>query len=309
MLRRSLRLGVRERRLRLPGRRGRPRATATRDARAVQRADRRRGQRAARGRLGRPRATGCRPSGSASRRPGCCWPTDPEGRAAQLRRPRASRRASPTTAARSTPASARSSTSAVAEDLTLPADAVYYVGHWITPEGPPRRYDTRFFVDARPGRSGRPCTTTSRPSTTCGWHRPRRWPSTRPARSRCCSRRSGTSACSTDSPATGELVASVSALGAVPTIRAGAGRGRATGAAVVVPVDPSEVRRRRRRGLRMARAAAPGPRTRRWSGRPSWSGEPVEVAPGVVRLTAAEPRADDRARDQHLSRRVAARSR
>src|ERR1039458_782419 len=26
-----------------------------------------------------------------------------------------------------------------AEDLTLPADSVYYVGHWITPEGPPRR--------------------------------------------------------------------------------------------------------------------------------------------------------------------------
>ena len=38
-----------------------------------------------------------------------------------------------------------------AEDLTLPADSVYYVGHWITPEGPPRRYDTRFFAALAPG--------------------------------------------------------------------------------------------------------------------------------------------------------------
>jgi 8-oxo-dGTP pyrophosphatase MutT (NUDIX family) len=37
-----------------------------------------------------------------------------------------------------------------AEDLTLPADSVYYVGHWITPEGPPRRYDTRFFAALAP---------------------------------------------------------------------------------------------------------------------------------------------------------------
>lgn len=37
-----------------------------------------------------------------------------------------------------------------AEDLTLPADSVYYVGHWITPEGPPRRYDTRFFATLAP---------------------------------------------------------------------------------------------------------------------------------------------------------------
>ena len=38
----------------------------------------------------------------------------------------------------------------VAEDLTLPADALYYVGHWITPVGPPRRYDTRFFAALAP---------------------------------------------------------------------------------------------------------------------------------------------------------------
>jgi 8-oxo-dGTP pyrophosphatase MutT (NUDIX family) len=36
------------------------------------------------------------------------------------------------------------------EDLTLPADSLYYVGHWITPDGPPRRYDTRFFAALAP---------------------------------------------------------------------------------------------------------------------------------------------------------------
>jgi 8-oxo-dGTP pyrophosphatase MutT (NUDIX family) len=36
------------------------------------------------------------------------------------------------------------------EDLTLPAGSLYYVGHWITPEGPPRRYDTRFFAALAP---------------------------------------------------------------------------------------------------------------------------------------------------------------
>jgi 8-oxo-dGTP pyrophosphatase MutT (NUDIX family) len=39
----------------------------------------------------------------------------------------------------------------LAEDLTLPADLLHYVGHWITPEGPPRRYDTRFFATLAPG--------------------------------------------------------------------------------------------------------------------------------------------------------------
>ncbi len=35
-------------------------------------------------------------------------------------------------------------------DLALPLDAVHYYSHWITPEGPPIRYDTRFFVCAAP---------------------------------------------------------------------------------------------------------------------------------------------------------------
>lgn len=37
-----------------------------------------------------------------------------------------------------------------AEGLSLPADSLYYVGHWITPVGAPRRYDTRFFVALAP---------------------------------------------------------------------------------------------------------------------------------------------------------------
>jgi 8-oxo-dGTP pyrophosphatase MutT (NUDIX family) len=36
------------------------------------------------------------------------------------------------------------------EDLRLAVDAMWYFGHWITPEGAPRRYDTRFFVTLAP---------------------------------------------------------------------------------------------------------------------------------------------------------------
>ena len=36
------------------------------------------------------------------------------------------------------------------EDLVLMTDRVHYVSHWLTPVGPPRRYDTRFFVTAMP---------------------------------------------------------------------------------------------------------------------------------------------------------------
>jgi 8-oxo-dGTP pyrophosphatase MutT (NUDIX family) len=36
------------------------------------------------------------------------------------------------------------------EQLTLASDAVHYFSHWVTPVGPPRRYDTRFFVARAP---------------------------------------------------------------------------------------------------------------------------------------------------------------
>ncbi len=36
------------------------------------------------------------------------------------------------------------------EGLRLAVDAMYYFSHWITPEGPTRRYDTRFFVARAP---------------------------------------------------------------------------------------------------------------------------------------------------------------
>ncbi len=37
-----------------------------------------------------------------------------------------------------------------AHGLTLATDRVHYFAHWITPQGAPRRYDTRFFVAAAP---------------------------------------------------------------------------------------------------------------------------------------------------------------
>lgn len=37
-----------------------------------------------------------------------------------------------------------------AEGLQLAVDGIYYFSHWITPEGAPRRYDTRFFVARAP---------------------------------------------------------------------------------------------------------------------------------------------------------------
>jgi 8-oxo-dGTP pyrophosphatase MutT (NUDIX family) len=36
------------------------------------------------------------------------------------------------------------------EHLQLAVDHMYYFSHWVTPEGAPRRYDTRFFVAAAP---------------------------------------------------------------------------------------------------------------------------------------------------------------
>lgn len=37
-----------------------------------------------------------------------------------------------------------------AEGVQLAVDRIHYFSHWITPVGPPRRYDTRFFVAAAP---------------------------------------------------------------------------------------------------------------------------------------------------------------
>lgn len=37
-----------------------------------------------------------------------------------------------------------------AEGLVLAADGVHYVAHWITPEGEPKRFDTRFFLARAP---------------------------------------------------------------------------------------------------------------------------------------------------------------
>jgi len=38
----------------------------------------------------------------------------------------------------------------IEEGLRLAVDSMYYFSHWITPEGTPRRYDTRFFVARAP---------------------------------------------------------------------------------------------------------------------------------------------------------------
>ena len=61
-----------------------------------------------------------------------------------------SRLGSTRTGARSTPASARSSTCSPPRTSASPLDDVHYFAHWITPEGEPKRFDTRFFLARAP---------------------------------------------------------------------------------------------------------------------------------------------------------------
>ncbi len=67
----------------------------------------------------------------------------------------------------------RSFAEVVAElDVVLDASKVHYIAHWVTPLGPPRRFDTRFFLAAAPpGQLA--ATTTPRSSTTSGSTRSR----------------------------------------------------------------------------------------------------------------------------------------
>ena len=56
------------------------------------------------------------------------------------------------------------------EGLSLAVDRVHYFAHWITPEGAPRRYDTRFFVAAAP--PGQVPTHDAGETTDAQWVRP-----------------------------------------------------------------------------------------------------------------------------------------
>ncbi len=57
-----------------------------------------------------------------------------------------------------------------AEGLRLSVDAIHYTARWITPEGPPRRYDTRFFVAALP--AGQTPVHDDREAVHSEWRRP-----------------------------------------------------------------------------------------------------------------------------------------
>jgi 8-oxo-dGTP pyrophosphatase MutT (NUDIX family) len=57
-----------------------------------------------------------------------------------------------------------------AEGLRLAVDRLHYVARWITPEGPPRRYDTRFFVAALP--AGQTAVHDDREAVHSEWQRP-----------------------------------------------------------------------------------------------------------------------------------------
>jgi 8-oxo-dGTP pyrophosphatase MutT (NUDIX family) len=57
-----------------------------------------------------------------------------------------------------------------AEALALSVDALLPFGHWITPPGGPRRYDTRFFITTAPG--DQEPAHDEQETTAHGWHRP-----------------------------------------------------------------------------------------------------------------------------------------
>jgi 8-oxo-dGTP pyrophosphatase MutT (NUDIX family) len=56
------------------------------------------------------------------------------------------------------------------EDVCLDLRGVAYLAHWITPVGPPRRYDTRFFVALAP--EGQPATHDANETVADRWMRP-----------------------------------------------------------------------------------------------------------------------------------------
>ena len=56
------------------------------------------------------------------------------------------------------------------EGLLLAVDRMHYVARWITPEGPPRRYDTRFFLGALP--AGQQAAHDDRETVHSEWLRP-----------------------------------------------------------------------------------------------------------------------------------------
>jgi len=62
-------------------------------------------------------------------------------------------------------------TAEVSELVRLAADRLRYFGHWITPVGSPRRYDTRFFIAVAP--EGQDVRHDNREAIAHAWVRPR----------------------------------------------------------------------------------------------------------------------------------------